>query len=85
VRDSRSLEQVTGLPAPLRESEFPFALKKSAQCAKGTEGRNGVPAQMIRTVSRQQRLAGQPDHPAPIKARASRARLRQLTALTGAG
>src|SRR5260370_15927135 len=41
----------------LQESEFSFALKKSAQCAKGTEGRRGVPAHMIRTVSRQQRLA----------------------------
>jgi hypothetical protein len=69
----------------LQESEFSFALKKSAQCAKGTERRLGVSAHMIGTVSRHQRLARRPDHPAPIKARGSRARLRRLTALTSAG
>jgi hypothetical protein len=69
----------------LQESEFSFALKKSAQCAKGTEGRRGVPAHMIRTVSRQQRLASAAGPSGAIKARGSRARLRRLTALTGAG
>ena len=69
----------------LQESEFSFALKKSAQCATGTEGRRGVPAHMIKRCLANSAWQAQPDHPAPIKARASRARLRRLTALTGTG
>jgi hypothetical protein len=69
----------------LQKSGFSSALKKSAQCARGTERRLSVPAHMIGTVSRHQRLARRPDQPAPIKARGLRARLRRLTALTGAG
>jgi len=69
----------------LQESEFSFALKKSAQCVDGTgpnfaswcADRNDVPPSAL--------CKPLPDQPAPVKARGSRARLRRLTALTGAG
>jgi hypothetical protein len=70
VCESIGLSQIFWHSHTLQECKFSFALKKSAQCSSISE--ISVPVEAL------------PDQPAPVKARAMRARLRRLTALTGA-